>query len=188
MPNWCDNSVTLRHEDPAQVERARAAFKRGEFCREFVPLPQGQEDDWYDFCVSNWGTKWDVGGDDGRDDRVDAHELQLNFDSAWSPPMGVYEALVAQGFEVLAYYHESGMAFVGRWDNGDDEYYEYSGEKSDTVRDVIGEDLDDYFCISEQMAEYEAEECDEVTAWYEDGVEETGLTSHRNSKDVEEKE
>lgn len=184
MPNWCDNSVTLRHSDPAQVDRAEEAFKRGEFCREFVPLP-ANEDDWYDFCVNNWGTKWDVGDSSGGADRVDAYELQMTFDSAWAPPVGVYQALVAQGFEIVAYYHESGMAFVGRWDNGDDEYYEYSGETSETVRAVIGEDLDDYFCISENMAEWENENLDEVTRWYEAGVEETGLPSYREKKQTQ---
>lgn len=182
MPNWCDNSVTLRHSDPAEVDRAEAAFKRGEFCREFVPIPPDQEENWYDFCIANWGTKWDVGGDDGNSDRVDAHELQITFDSAWAPPTGVYEALVAQGFEIVAYYHEPGMCFVGKYDNGDDEYYEYGSENSSTVIAAIGNELDDYFCISERMAEYEAEEQDDVTRWYEDGVEETGLTSHRKKQ------
>jgi hypothetical protein len=40
MPNWCNNSVTLRHADPTMIARAKDAFVRGEFLNEFVPLPQ----------------------------------------------------------------------------------------------------------------------------------------------------
>jgi hypothetical protein len=47
---------------------------------------------------------------------------------------------------------------TGDEDFFDDEYYEYSGESSETVRDVIGEELDDFWNISETMANYEEEE------------------------------
>jgi hypothetical protein len=30
MPNWCSNMLTLTHEDPAMITRARDAFARGE--------------------------------------------------------------------------------------------------------------------------------------------------------------
>jgi hypothetical protein len=65
------------------------------------------------------------------------------------------------GFEVEAFYYEPGMAFAGKWDNGIDEYYEYSGEDSTTVRESIGAELDDYFGISESMAEWEADNAEE---------------------------
>ena len=72
------------------------------------------------------------------------------------------------------------MAYVGKWDNGVDDCYDYSGTNSKTVRDVIGEELDDMYNISEAMAEYEADEMDEVQEWYEDGVEKKGLEPHGN--------
>ncbi|NBS94451.1 MAG: hypothetical protein EBT27_12160 [Betaproteobacteria bacterium] len=63
-----------------------------------------------------------------------------------------------QGFDVVATYYEPGIAFVGKWDNGVDDCYEYGGETSDTVRDLIGEELDDEYGISEAMAEWEDEQ------------------------------
>jgi hypothetical protein len=36
---------------------------------------------------------------------------------------------------------------------------------------VIGDELDDMFGISESMAEYEAENEEELTEWLKDGVE-----------------
>jgi hypothetical protein len=65
------------------------------------------------------------------------------------------------GFEVEAFYYEPGMQFVGKWTDGDDDCYEYGDYDSTTVRDYIGEELDDYFGISESMAEWEAENAEE---------------------------
>lgn len=116
---------------------------------------------WYDFCVAKWGTKWDCGGDG---DHIELEAGQDNttlcFDSAWAPPIGVYEALVERGYEVRAYYYEPGMAFAGIWDNGDDGYYEIGGLSSETVKEAIPEALDEMFGISETIAEYENEEAE----------------------------
>ena len=188
MPNWCNNSITLRHKDSAMVQRAQEALDRGQLLQEFFPCPQdlidtvagfpGEDEraaheaqekrnlelyghkNWYDWNVANWGTKWDVGGD-GQTDRIDPNTLQASFDSAWAPPCPAYEKLAALGFEIEAYYNEPGMAFCGKvtadGDDFFDDYYEYSGETSETVRDVIGAELDDYFNISENMVLYEDE-------------------------------
>jgi hypothetical protein len=189
MPNWCNNSITLRHKDSAMVTRAQEALAAGRLLQEFIPCPQDLIDtvsgfmgedkreaheaqmkrnielygykDWYDWNVANWGTKWDVGGDDGLMERLDPNTLQASFDSAWAPPCNAYERLAALGFEIEAYYNEPGMCFCGKVtaneDDFVDDYYEYSGESSATVREAIGDDLDDFWGISEDMANYEEE-------------------------------
>jgi hypothetical protein len=63
------------------------------------------------------------------------------------------------------------MCFVGKFEDGIDDYYEYSSESSNTVRAAIGDELDDFFGISEGMAEYEAENEEDLTRWIKDGVE-----------------
>ena len=211
MPNWCGNTLTITHEDPAMIVRAKAAFAEGKFLQEFIPVPQeltdtvsgfhGDSDEqakldaqtkanienygygnWYDYCVAEWGTKWDVG--DGQGIQTwDEHELVVYFDSAWSPPTIAYEKLMDQGFTVYATYYEPGCAFAGIWDNGDDDYYDLSGMNSGDVQQQLPPSLDDSFGISETMAEYEAENEDEVTTWYKEGVEETGLTPHAVTKE-----
>jgi len=174
MPNWCSNSVTLRHEDPAQITLAVEAFKRGEFLAELVPNPAKEWD--YDWSVSNWGTKWDVGGD-GYDPVVadDGLSAEFNFDSAWSPPITAYERMTELGFNINAMYYESGMAFAGIWDSefGED-HYDLSGMDSGDVAQQLPSELDECFEISATMAEYEDEE--PLTEWYRDGVEAKGLT------------
>ena len=49
------------------------------------------------------------------------------------------------------------MAFAGVWEDGADDYYEYSGMNSDQIAEELPVELDECFCISEQVAEYEAE-------------------------------
>ena len=171
MPNWCSNGITLRHADPAMIDRVIAG-KEG-LLQEFLPCPQELTEavanfevnealvakygysSWYDWSIANWGTKWDFALENV--EREDANTVTAAFDSAWSPPITAYERLTELGFEVVAFYNEPGMVYVGKWDNGVDDCYEYGGYDSTTVRDFIGEELDDYFAISEQMADWEAE-------------------------------
>ena len=188
MPNWCNNTLNIRHEDPAMIERAKAAFAKGEFLNEFIPCPQdlidtvsgfvgeGQEEleakqaanrakygytTWYDHNVAEWGTKWDIGAGDGNAVDQDANGVVFNFDSAWAPPLAAYERLMGMGFEILAYYFEPGMAFAGKWEDGCDDYYEYSGMTSEEIASELPDDLDETFDISGQVAEWEAEREDE---------------------------
>jgi hypothetical protein len=187
MPNWCNNTVELYHEDPAMIERARKAFNDGKFLNEFIPVPEslqivagraGADDSpeqialveaeqrnlaqhgyktWYEFCVNEWGTKWDVGAD-GNPAQDIPGGLMMSFDSAWAPPVHAYEKLMDQGFRIRAMYYEGGMAFAGIFDENGDDYYEYGGMSSTEIIDTLPVELDEAFCISESVAEYEAEE------------------------------
>jgi hypothetical protein len=75
---------------------------------------------WYDFCVHEWGTKWEPKLDENNKFELDGNVLIVYFDTAWSPPIPIYEALEAMGFEVEATYIECGMGFVGTYKNGQD--------------------------------------------------------------------
>ena len=189
MPNWCDNTLELRHEDPVMIKRAKEAFEAGRLLDEFIPVPQQLADtragfygkdtyeqelleatealnvkwfkhkNWWDFCVQEWGTKWDVGRD-GYINAEDPNYLSLSFQSAWSPPIDAYAKLVDMGFEVYALYYESGMGFCGCFDQGIDDCYSIDGN-SEWVVDCIPDYIDEAFCISESMAEWEEENREE---------------------------
>lgn len=170
----------LEHEDPTQIERAVEGFKRGELLQTLVPNPSGEWD--YSWSVDNWGCKWDVGGDT---DPVitNPNMVTFVFDSAWAPPIAAYEKLYDQGFKIYAMYYESGMAFAGIWEDGYDDYYEFSDMNSGEVADMLPQELDNEFGISECMAEYEAEDEEPLTEWYEQGVEDKGLAPHTLDKE-----
>ena len=206
MPNWCNNNLTLQHEDPAMIKRAAEALERGEFLAEFIPVPEqlqivagcvGDPDEqrkleaqtkrnveelgygnWYDYCVGEWGTKWDVGADGSTDIHPDGKILHTYFDSAWAPPVRAYEKLTELGFTVGAMYYEPGMAYCGTWDSetGDNEY-SLEGMSADQVADELPSELDEAFGISECIREYEEEETEELTEWIKDGVEKTKLVA-----------
>ncbi|NBR62304.1 MAG: hypothetical protein EBT86_11860 [Actinobacteria bacterium] len=137
MPNWCMNKLVVSHGNSDMVDRFEKAYNLGKACSEFLPLPE--DEDWYNWQINNWGTKWDIGADVGteKEERYGlkatrvGNEVCCSFDSAWSPPTGLYEALVELGYDVRATYWEPGMAFCGIWDNGADNYCEYS------TRDMI---------------------------------------------------
>lgn len=201
MPNWCSNHITVRSTNQAKIQRLADAFDRGEFCDAVIPVPEdlkitagflgdGEEQrkleeatarnvekygygNWYDFCVNQWGTKWDFGEPGVGEVSDDGLEFSAPFDSAWAPPMGIAEALVQQGFNVVLYYYEPGMAFVGKYEDGCDDCYELGGETSKTVRAAIGDELDDFWGISDSMAEYEADNEEELTTWIKDGIDKT---------------
>lgn len=211
MPNWCSNTLCLQHEDPEMIARAKRGFDNGSLFEEFIPVPQDLKEtisgsvsdtdeqaalvaktksniekhgygNWYDFCVNEWGTKWDVGGNTDVDISPDGLVMSVCFESAWSPPVAAYEKLQDMGFRVTAYYYEPGMCFAGIYDECGDGYYDLSGMDSAEVRDQLPQDLDLAFAISEQMEEYEKENEEELTSWYKDGVEETGLIPHTVEK------
>lgn len=198
MPNWCNNQVIIKHPNPAEIERLAAALEEGGFCNAVIPVPKELTEtisgfvgdpveqakleaqtraniekfghgNWYDFCVNKWGTKWDVGDQGATTVHPDGTMLETSFDSAWSPPIGVYAELVEQGFEVRAMYYEGGMCYAGIWEDGDDDFYELGSMGHREVEAMIPTDLNEMFAISETMAEYADEE--ELTEWINDGVE-----------------
>ena len=117
---------------------------------------------WYDFCVSKWGTKWDCGANSDynlAEIKEGQTTVTLDFDSAWAPPIGVYEALLDKEFTVRAYYYEPGMGFAGIFTEYGDDYYELSGS-ADEISEQIPESLDEMFGITENMEEYRDDEAE----------------------------
>ena len=202
MPNWCNNNLTLEHDDPAMIQRAYDALERGEFLQEFCPVPEdlkivagclGDGDEqrelerktaeniekygygnWYDYCVAEWGTKWDCGEQGASDIHPDGKILHTYFDTAWSPPIGAYEKLEKLGFRVNALYYEGGMAFAGCYGDGGDEELNLDGMGADEIEQNYPE-LDEAFGIAESIREYLSQEQEELTEWLKDGIEQKKL-------------
>jgi hypothetical protein len=198
MPNWCNNTITISHDDIKMMKRVVKGYNQNKLLDEFIPIPLELKEgamntselmkirnweykkeldkvreelnrkyfgykDWYDYCVSEWGTKWDVGRDSApillmKD--IKDKTVTFDFDSAWSFPSGAYEKLVDMGFSITAYYFEGGMGFCGMWENGSDDYYSIEGN-SEWVLNNIPPSINQHFGISDNMAAWETENAEE---------------------------
>jgi hypothetical protein len=169
------------------IARARQAVKDDRLLSEFIPVPQALVDtvsgflsgdeqikmdeqvaknletygfkDWYDFCVSEWGTKWDISGGEivGESDT----SLTIYFETAWSPPIEAYRKLDEQGFNIEAMYYESGMGFCGEYTTRHGENTTNITGGSDWVEANVPSHIDEAFAISENMAQWEEENEDD---------------------------
>ena len=145
MPNWCSNEVTIEgtKEDMAKfVEECFTDFK-GTPVLDFnkvMPEPdydQPQKDgthnngvqkelhdvmpDWWNWRNNNWGTKWNLVPDPEGNltDYVVVEQseelIELEFETAWSPPNGIYSEIWAKypDLTVNWFYREDGCQLSG---------------------------------------------------------------------------
>jgi len=173
MPNWCYNTVTLHHDDKARIDAFEAELSKEDSqpLNHLRPNPAGEWD--YGWSVDNWGTKWDVDIHDW--EREDDNTIVLHFDSAWSPPIALYEYLETEGWSVRAMYHEPGMGFAGRFEDGFDEYYDYDLSDRASVEE-LPEEILDYTNGLEELDRWEEEELEDKlrdldrTEWFDPSV------------------
>lgn len=144
MPNWCGNVVIIQGEsDEVQqllnsVEDGNTAFSLDKIIAMPEALrgnsaPERDDDtastnlklygakDWYDWSNLNWGTKWNVDAkivyDNGENNPLinSKRVVRIEFESAWAPPLPVYEVLAARwpNTNIYAAYDEPGADFSG---------------------------------------------------------------------------
>ena len=86
----------------------------GSILWETYNFPDGKNDDrWYHWCITNWGTKWDLSELTMTYD--DSEELELEFSTAWSPPEGIVAELKERypDLSFTCFYDEPGMEAAG---------------------------------------------------------------------------
>jgi len=174
MPNWCNNKLTITHKDADVMDNLMSqvrADENGDLFKYIKPMPDntfrgalGNEEreeceskgipNWYDWCCENWGTKWDACHMSWH--QHDDHSVSFDFDTAWSPPISVYEELAEQGFEVEAYYVEYGMMFAGEWHCDGDGLF--SDEFINDISEGVTPDLDEAFNITATLEEWKQED------------------------------
>jgi hypothetical protein len=135
MPNWCSNNLFIT--GPKKLiqelfEKNEASLQKLIPCpqelmdipspapKEFIELNTKKygESDWYNWCVKNWGTKWDPGPFSGYTSKSEKRghlSFECSFDSAWAPPCAAFEKLSEKypQLEIKLEYFESGCRFFG---------------------------------------------------------------------------
>lgn len=146
MPNWCENLLII---DGPQLERLWEHFTDGTLdFDKIIPEPQYKfqcpkdclldpndhvmpDDDkpwfnWYKWHCQYWGTKWNLHEcmNISLDD-LHCDHLELWFDTAWSPPVPVVQALqeIYEDIKFTMRYYEPGCCFAGEVQpDGEDMY------------------------------------------------------------------
>lgn len=132
MPNWCYNKVKISFDDYNENQLRDALHEEKELFNQLVPRPKEYDEGekWYWWNVENWGTKWDA---QPRYILWGEGSVEFTIDTAWSPPIKFYAALEELGYFVEAYYQEEGMAFLGCYTDGYDDFYEYGNMDADEM-------------------------------------------------------
>lgn len=124
MPNWCSNSITIVDLSKEQVEELikHIGENEGRFFQCFKPRPQHEDENWYDWNIKEWGTKWDAcytcvsgSGDDW---------IVILFETAWAPPIALYTHMYQNGYNFYADFSEPMMGFEGNFQDGMEESWE----------------------------------------------------------------
>lgn len=157
MPNWCINNLIVSVSDVNNINLLNEFYNNNKSTdddgseldfNKLIPIPKALEntskpnnqnaelkeqygfDNWYDWSIANWGTKWNLSD-------VTVHkednELHYHFDTAWSPPIPWATILIDKypDLDLKLTYLEPAMDFGG--------YLEYKNKEIDTIQYVLSE-------------------------------------------------
>lgn len=159
---WIDYNIIKEDEDGSMRVCVidEMSEQEGYSFSNFVPMTK--EDwlnDWYKWCVKNWGTKWDIGDDifvNGLEEIEEAiknndpdKELTLTYSitTAWSPCCPVVAEMARQypGLKIVHAYQEDGLLIAGiqKFENG--ELISHEQADPDEFREFLLEGFEEEF-------------------------------------------
>ena len=127
MPNWCSNEVTMFGDAEVikeivelmnTVNKDNPDESNAFDFNNLLPTPEDIGDEWYQWRVDNWGTKWNS-VDTFADTTEDPEYIWYNFDTAWAPAKGIYEELTKRypSVGIGWFYREPGVEIAGYLNN-----------------------------------------------------------------------
>lgn len=126
MPNWCYNKLEVSGAKDAVADfQTQTTNDEGHFSLDrLVPMPAELKapdagDGWYDWSIKNWGTKWDVRGDEVDVQHTVPQEgsacLAYDFMTAWAPPSEWLQKVAGEftNLKFSLWFDEPGADFSG---------------------------------------------------------------------------
>ena len=165
MPNWCCNTATITCPTKEIYEDLLDSIKENTWFDTFAPLnldPEVYENGWdYHTAIEVWNTKWSATGVEILSEDAETFELILSFETAWTPPTGVYSIMLKKfGIETIGMFDESGCCFFGNCIYAKEceveNYYDFPSNETELqeLQKTIGSELDNYMsCTWEQLRE-----------------------------------
>ena len=172
MPNWCNNNLRITGPQNKLKKLSKAA-KDGKLFEYMVPMPTELRDteagpdaktkaekqkrarlvakygseNWYEWALNNWGTKWDIA--ETYQNEIIGDTLHLAFDTAWGPALEAYDTYHSNNKDISleGYYYEPGCDFMGVWYDGTDDCYQIGDTTDDELQNGMKEFDDLYNCL-----------------------------------------
>jgi len=155
MPNWCFNYATITCPTKELYDKLINAIIENKWFETFAPLnsdPEIHENEWdYAKAVEIWKTKWAVFDVEILSQNDDELELVLSFETAWTPPTGVYSIMKNNyGIETIGMFDEPGCSFFGKCiysrEEEIEEFFDFPSneEELQELQKQIGSELDEY--------------------------------------------
>lgn len=190
MPNHVTNILRVSG-DPEQVSTMFEAIKDDKIglgsidLNKVIPMPEHifrgnlgmaerekyGKDNWYDWSIAHWRTKWNSYGYDGAYTSQDFDGEQIEFQTAWSRPENVIAALAAK-YPDLSFEHKWADEDFGyntgkkKYENGEEMFCDIppggSKEALELAAEVHDVDMaDEGYLYNEETGEYEYHSPDE---------------------------
>jgi hypothetical protein len=173
MPNWCECYVKIKGEVDLIKDLYDKIKEKQEFLNILQPRPEDQEDNWYEWNVNNWGTKWDLTEDQISEleyTKIDSSMAKIEgyIMTAWAPPLDAFDNYIydveeeydcEKEVDIKCIYWEPGMGFAGMYHNGDDVCERYGDmKKKEIIKNETLQEVEEAFSdFTDEIEEY----CDE---------------------------
>jgi hypothetical protein len=176
MPNWCENEVVITGL-PTVISEIKAIIDKnpeGFQMNDFVPIPEEtlnavkdyskqnlfisalkgdksvEYDNWYDWSIAWWGTKWDVS--EPYLSVVD-NSIFMGFTTAWSPNVNFWaEFTKLYPVKISHRYFEEGVSFIGEATIEAGNIDDYCVDISDEIYKKAGAVLDKDGCVEDDSS------------------------------------
>jgi hypothetical protein len=132
----------FRPTPPLLLEKSGISADGDALGRAFVGDTNYEYDNWYEWRIAHWGTKWDI--TDLQLDRT-RRTIFLNYQTAWAPNVNfwTYFSRLYPTLNITHHFLEEGMCFIGQALYKDGEVDEISRTISNEDYIKAGASLDD---------------------------------------------
>lgn len=153
MPNWCENSLDITGDssDIKTLVDCAFSFQKLHPCP-FIDSDGNSHDGWLDWCLDNWGTKWNrsehyVGCSLTPYSFKEETPTKVSFDllTAWSPCRKIllYITKKMPSLNIVHRFYECGMDFVGECHYKNGVMSEIEVNQTDFIREYFNDEYEE---------------------------------------------
>lgn len=148
MPNWCENSLDITGDssDIKTLVDCELSFQKLHPCP-FIDTDGNSHDGWLDWCLDNWGTKWNRSEHSVCYSFEEETPTKVSFEllTAWSPCREILQYLTEKmpSLNIVHRYYECGMDFAGECHYKNGVMSEIEVNQTDFIREYFNDEYGD---------------------------------------------